>query len=126
MKQFNLMIVVILTTVMLCLTSCSTDDDNSSKINPIITEPTIIGEWEFGDIVQPCGVKNSIEFLPNYGYVENQIEANCTVREYEDNYVLVGDQLTMTGSTKTILELTNEKLILLYSNNHVEIFYRKD
>lgn len=116
---------VLLTLVIFSISSCNSDDESLNRINTTPLETTIVGEWEFGDVIQPCGQKNSVEFLSNYGFVENHQTGDCSIVEYEDNYTLVDNKITFFGSTKTILELSSTRLALEYPNGDVVVFNRK-
>lgn len=124
-KLYYLLLLTLCATVMFCNISCSNNDEPINKVIPTPQEATIVGEWEFGNIIVPCNKKNSIEFTENYGFIEYHLNSICDVEEYEDNYTLVGNQLTYFGTTKTIIELSTTRLVLSYPNNDVEIFYRK-
>lgn len=123
-KLFNLLLLTLAVTVILYNLGCSSDEQSFDRINPT-PEITIVGVWEFGDIINPCNKRHSIEFLENYGFVENHVNSFCIVEEYEDNYILLDNQVTYYGTTKTILELTLNKLVLAYPDNTVKTFYKK-
>lgn len=106
---------ILLTLLTLFLFSCSTENREE------LTEtPTLLGKWYFEEVTH-CG-RNSMEFKQSNLFIENHFNGNCINSQYQSSYTLNNNQITFNNSTKTIIELTNNELIL-YDEEFENYYY---
>ena len=116
MKNLNQTVILFL--LVLLTISCNNDDTSNSS-----NTPNPKGKWAFGEDYG-CG-KNSIEFKNTNVFIEHHYNANCSSTPYYGEYTLVGDIVTINGTEKIIIELTNTILILYNPINDITSTYER-